>query len=66
MNAILRNLDLHFQGQTFHMAIFTSKCGKMQIIIIAIRLEVRYLQSNGATVNAAHYDLDVDFQGHEF
>ena len=35
-------------------------------ITIDIRKEVMYVLSNGATVNVAHIDLDLDFQGHEF
>ena len=35
-------------------------------ITIAIRWEVRYLPSNGATANVGHHDFDKHFQDHEF
>ena len=63
-NVVLCDHSLNFQGQTFQVAILTSKRSKNANITIAIRLEVRYLQSNDATANVVH-DLDLHFQGHE-
>ena len=61
----LRDLSLNFQRQTFQLAMLTSKRSKNANITIAIRQEVRYLQSNGVTANAVHHDLVLNLQGHE-
>ena len=64
-NVVLHDLSLNFKGKTFQLAILTSKRSKNANITIAIRLEVRYLQTNGANTNAVHHDLDLHCQGHE-
>ena len=33
-NAVLHNLDLHFQGHTFHVAILTRKRCKMKTLLL--------------------------------
>ena len=65
-NVVLYEHDLHFQGQTFHVAIFTSNRWNNANITIAFRCEVRYFPSNGATANAVGHDLQLHFQGHTF
>ena len=63
-NVVLHDLDLHFQGQTFQVAIWQG--WKTANITTAIRQEVRHLPLNGATANVVCYDPDLHFQGHKF
>ena len=63
---VLCDLDLNFLGQTIQVAIVTSKRSKNANFTIAIRKEVRYLPSNGATANVVHHDHDLHFQDHKF
>ena len=67
-NVVFHDLDLNFQGQTFKLAILTSKRWiKMQTLLTtAIRWEVRYLPLNGATVIVVRHNTDIHLQDHEF
>ena len=58
-NILFRDLDLHFQGQTFQVAILTNKGLKLQALLLP---SDRYLPANGATANAVHDHLDLHFE----
>ena len=65
-NVVLHDLDLNVQGPTFQEAILTSKSWKNANNTIAIKLEDRYLSSNGATANVVNYDFYLYFHGHKY
>ena len=60
----LRDLDLHFQGQTFQVAILRSKRCKTA----SNTNSIIYSKSGicRRTANVVRHDLDLYFQGHEF
>ena len=55
------DVDLRFQGQTFQVAILSTKVWKQANSTLAIRLEVMYLPSHCATANVVHHDLDLHY-----
>ena len=48
-NVVVNDLDLNFQYQTFQVFIYINRT-------FAIRYDVRYLPSNGATANVVSHD----------
>ena len=71
-NVVFSDLDLNCRGQSFQLAILTSKRWKMLTLLLPSYwkspafLCVGNFPSNCATANVVYHDLDLYFQGHEF
>ena len=61
VNVVLHDLDLNFQGQTLQVAILTSKCWKIQTLLLPS--DRKSGTCHGASVNVVNHDLDLQFHG---
>ena len=62
------DLDLHFQGQILEFLFFCQYLAKGESYCTHYychRIGCEAFPSNGAITNVVHYDLNLNFQGHE-